>query len=66
MGEKKNKIYRYVLRNLERNALKHYEYLTFFQKLKWGFNKKKYVKWYCENNKKYVKWYLRGRAREDF
>lgn len=28
MSEKNNKIYRYVWRNLERNALKHYEYLN--------------------------------------
>lgn len=59
MSEKNNKIYRYVWRNLERNALEHYEYLTFFQKLKWGFNKKKYVKWYCENNKQYYFYLIR-------
>ena len=51
MNEKRAKICRWIWRNLERNALEHYEYLTFFQKLKWGFNKKKYVEWFCENNK---------------
>ena len=51
MSEKNNKIYRYVWRNLERNALEHYEWLSFFHKIKYGFNKKKYVKWYCVNNK---------------
>ena len=40
MSEKNNKFYRYVWRNLERNALEHYEYLSFFQKLKYGFKKK--------------------------
>ena len=40
MSEKSNKIYRYVWRNLERNALTHYGYLTFFQKFKWGFIKR--------------------------
>ena len=60
MSEKSNKTYRYVWRELERNALRHYEYLTFFQKLKWGFNKKKYVEWYCENNKQNY-YYLRVR-----
>lgn len=58
MSEKLNKVYRYVWRNLERNVLEHYEYLTFFEKLKWGFNKKKYVKWYCN---KHNYFYLRGR-----
>jgi hypothetical protein len=53
MSEKRYKSYRRVRKNLERNALEHYENLTFFQKLKWGFNKKKYIKWYCENNKRY-------------
>ena len=53
MSEKKNKASRYVWRKLERNAKEHYEWLTFFQKFKWGFNKKKYVKWYCEKNKQY-------------
>ena len=32
MSEKNNKTYRYVWRNLERNALEHYEYLSFFLK----------------------------------
>lgn len=58
MSEKRAKIYRYLWRSLERNALEHYKYLTFFQKLKWGFNKKKYVEWFCENNKQYYP-YLR-------
>lgn len=62
MSEKSNKVYRYVWRNLERNALEHYKYLTFFQKLKWGFNKKKYVKWFCENNKKNY-YYLRKKSK---
>lgn len=60
MSEKNNKIYRYAWRSLERNAIEHYGYLTFFQKLKCGFNKKKYIKWYCENNKRHYP-YLNGR-----
>ena len=59
MSEKNNKIYRYVWRNLERNALEHYESLSFLKNLKWGFNKKKYVKWYCENNKQYYFYLIR-------
>ena len=51
MSEKSNKIYRYVLRNLERNILTPYGYLTFFKNSNGKFNKKKYVEWYCENNK---------------
>ena len=51
MSEKRSKICRSSWRDLEREALEHYEHLTFFQKLKWGFNKKKYVEWFCENNK---------------
>ena len=53
MSEKSAKKYRYVWRNLERNAIEHYEWLTFFQKLKWRFNKKKYIQWYIESNKQY-------------
>ena len=53
MSEKKSKKNRYAWRNLERNAIEHYEYLTFFQKLKWRFNKNKYINWYCESNKQY-------------
>lgn len=43
MSEKNNKFYRYICKNLEREALEHYEYLSFFQKLKYKFNKNKYV-----------------------
>ena len=60
MSERSNKTYRRILRNLERNALLRYRCLTFFQKLEWGFNKKKYIKWYCENNKQYY-FYSNGR-----
>lgn len=55
MSEKSNKAYRYVWRNLEQRALQVYKSLNFFQKLKWGFNKKKYIEWYCENNKHFYK-----------
>ena len=60
MSEKSNKLYRRLWRSLERNGLEQYEYLTFFQKLKWRFNKKKYVEWYCENNNQNY-YYFRAR-----
>ena len=60
MSVKNNKFYRYIWKNLEKNALEHYEYLSFFQKLKYRFNKKKYVKWYCEKNKQYYPYLIKN------
>ena len=63
MSVKKNKFYRYVWKNLEKNALEHYKYLSFFQKLKYRFNKKKYVKWYYEKNKQYYPYLIKNNKR---
>lgn len=41
--EKYNEAQRRILREIERRGLREYESLSFLQKLKWGFNKKKYV-----------------------
>ena len=53
MSEKYNKVQRHILREIERRGSQEYESLSFFQKLKWCFNKKKFVESFREEHTKY-------------